>query len=312
MTSGLDDEMKYVTEPGKRWHYNLGTAWHMLKEVVQNASGKPLQVIAEHWLFSKLDINPIFKPRSGSSKLYDLIKAYLQNYYKDILYNNGLSPVNLSVSILYMVMQKKTSNRLFSFIKSYISMFAVLTIYEAYTTYRKYYNAREYFKEPTTSLHCSGIDCIKLGQLVLNNGLNVDTNEQIIDKKYLDSCKNSNQYINPSYSNMFWLNGKGVHINPTSIFSTVDPPIIHEDLIPSAPDDLIAFMGYNTQRIYVVPSLNLVVVRQSGEDSEGATAAKSEFDEQLWVLLMQLFDKIKNKKMMNSDNGNNQFLNTKL
>ena len=71
-------------------------------------------------------------------------------------------------------------------------------------------------------------------------------------------------------------------------------------------------MGYNTQRIYVVPSLNLVVVRQSGEDSEGATAAKSEFDEQLWVLLMQLFDKIKNKKMMNSDNGNNQFLNTKL
>ena len=194
-------------------------------------------------------------------------------------------------------------------------MFAMLTIYEAYTTYRKYYNAREYFKEPTTSLHCSGIDCIKLGQLVLNNGLNVDTNEQIIDKKYLDSCKNSNQCINPSYSNMFWLNGKGMHINPTSIFSTVDPPIIHEDFITSAPDDLIAFMGYNTQRIYVVPSLNLVVVRQSGEDSDGATAAKSEFDEQLWVLLMQLFDKIKKKKiitMMNSDNRNNQFLKTKL
>ena len=98
----------------------------------------------------------------------------------------------------------------------------------------------------------------------------------MINVEYINSCKHATtQNLNPSYSNMFWLNGKGKHINPTSIFSEIDPPVIHEDLIPGAPSDLIAFMGYNTQRIYVVPSLNLVVVRQSGEDSEGATAAKS-------------------------------------
>ena len=60
MTCGLNDEMKYVTDPGKRWHYNLGSAWHMLKEVVQNVSRTPLQTIADQWLFSKLNITPIF------------------------------------------------------------------------------------------------------------------------------------------------------------------------------------------------------------------------------------------------------------
>ena len=91
---------------------------------------------------------------------------------------------------------------------------------------------------------------------------------------------------------MFWLNGKGKHSNPISIFSTIDPEVIYEDLIPSAPSDLICFMGYNTQRIYVCPSLNIVVVRQGDEESEGATAAKSEFDEQLWNALMALFNKM--------------------
>ena len=172
-------------------------------------------------------------------------------------------------------------------------MFTLLTIYEGYTTYRKYSDARKYFLKPTTSLHCSGMDCIRLGQLILNNGINIDTKEQIIDREYINSCKHATtQDLNPSYSNMFWLNGKGKHINPISIFSTIDPEVIYEDLIPSAPSDLICFMGYNTQRIYVCPSLNIVVVRQGDEESEGATAAKSEFDEQLWNALMALFNKM--------------------
>ncbi len=291
MTCGLNDEMKYVTDPGKRWHYNLGSAWHMLKEVVQNVSRTPLQTIADQWLFSKLNITPIFKPRQGTNKLYDLIKAYVQNYYKDIFYNNGLSPINIGVSLLYMLGKKY--NRLLRFITSYLSMFTLLTIYEGYTTYRKYSDARKYFLKPTTSLHCSGMDCIRLGQLILNNGINIDTKEQIIDREYINSCKHATtQDLNPSYSNMFWLNGKGKHINPISIFSTIDPEVIYEDLIPSAPSDLICFMGYNTQRIYVCPSLNIVVVRQGDEESEGATAAKSEFDEQLWNALMALFNKM--------------------
>ena len=91
---------------------------------------------------------------------------------------------------------------------------------------------------------------------------------------------------------MFWLNGKGKHINPTTIFSRVDPPVIHEDLVPTAPQDMISFMGYNTQRIYVVPSLNIVVVRLGDEDSDGATAAKSPFDNRLWEMLMELFHKM--------------------
>ena len=55
---------------------------------------------------------------------------------------------------------------------------------------------------------------------------------------------------------------------------------------------MISFMGYNTQRIYVVPSLNIVVVRLGDEDSDGATAAKSPFDNRLWEMLMELFHKM--------------------
>lgn len=58
-----------------------------------------VQTIADQWLFSKLNITPIFKPRQGTGKFFDLIKAYVQNYYKDIFYNNGLSPINNDINL---------------------------------------------------------------------------------------------------------------------------------------------------------------------------------------------------------------------
>ena len=292
MTCGLDDEMKYVAPPGTRWHYNLGTAWHMLKEVIEGASKLPMQTVADAWLFKKLGISPIFQPRSGGSKVFDLVKAYVQNYYQDMIRNYSLSPINIAVAFIYSA-YRKTGSRLLHFVSSYMTMFLLLAIKDGYSMYRKYSGARKYFKTPTTSLHCSGMDCIRLGQLILHNGRHPTTNEQIVEKAYIDTCKSATlQRLNPSYSNMFWLNGKGKHINPTTIFSRVDPPVIHEDLVPTAPQDMISFMGYNTQRIYVVPSLNIVVVRLGDEDSDGATAAKSPFDNRLWEMLMELFHKM--------------------
>ena len=187
-------------------------------------------------------------------------------------------------------------------------MFFLLAIQDGYTMYRKYSGARKYFKAPTTSLHCSGMDCIRLGQLVLHNGRHAKTGEQIVEKAYIDACKSATlQCLNPSYSNMFWLNGKGKHINPTNIFSDVDPPVVCEDLVPTAPQDMISFMGYNTQRIYVVPSLNLVVVRLGDEDSDGATAAKSPFDNRLWAMLTELLHKMQSRmKDQNKDALNKQ------
>jgi hypothetical protein len=58
-------------------------------------------------------------------------------------------------------------------------------------------------------------------------------------------------------------------------------------LIPSAPRDLIAALGKGDKKIYVVPSLDLVVVRHGAEaDANGGNPlALSAFDEQLWQRL---------------------------
>ncbi|MCI0541157.1 MAG: beta-lactamase family protein [Verrucomicrobiales bacterium] len=50
--------------------------------------------------------------------------------------------------------------------------------------------------------------------------------------------------------------------------------------VPPAPRDLFFAMGHGTRRIYVVPSLRLVVVRL------GDTSASRTFDRELWRLLM--------------------------
>src|SRR5256885_14426453 len=52
----------------------------------------------------------------------------------------------------------------------------------------------------------------------------------------------SSQQLNPSYGYTFWVNTDGV-------------------LWPSAPRDAFAFRGFTASRLYIVPSLDLVVAR---------------------------------------------------
>jgi hypothetical protein len=52
-------------------------------------------------------------------------------------------------------------------------------------------------------------------------------------------------------------------------------------LVPNAPADLYAALGKNDQKIYVVPSLGLVVVRM-GEAAGNSHLALSSFDNELW------------------------------
>jgi hypothetical protein len=64
------------------------------------------------------------------------------------------------------------------------------------------------------------------------------------------------------------------------------PTVRPGPLVPAAPPDLVAAMGANDNRIYVVPSLGLVVVRQ-GRAALERTAARSPFDNELWQRLMR-------------------------
>jgi len=97
---------------------------------------------------------------------------------------------------------------------------------------------------PHTNAH-SGLrltarDFARLGYLLLRGG--VWNGQQIVPKWWIDLATKKSQEINPEYGYTFWVNIDG-------------------QLWPHGPKDAYAFMGYATNRCFVVPSLDLVVVR---------------------------------------------------
>jgi hypothetical protein len=59
-------------------------------------------------------------------------------------------------------------------------------------------------------------------------------------------------------------------------------------LIPSAPSDMFCALGKNDQKIYVVPSLKMVVIRM-GNTADNANLALSDFDNVLWQKINALY-----------------------
>ena len=61
------------------------------------------------------------------------------------------------------------------------------------------------------------------------------------------------------------------------------------ELIPNAPEDTFSGLGKNDQKLYVVPSRGLVVVRM-GEDSGESLLGPSSFDNSLWEKINDLIN----------------------
>jgi CubicO group peptidase (beta-lactamase class C family) len=95
------------------------------------------------------------------------------------------------------------------------------------------------------------------------------------DTAYFRAMTRSSQPFNQSYGYLWWLNGKSTYMNPGLQLQLPGP------LIPNAPSDLYAGLGKNDQKIYIVPSTQMVVVRQ-GNSAEGVTFALSSFDNKMW------------------------------
>jgi CubicO group peptidase (beta-lactamase class C family) len=114
----------------------------------------------------------------------------------------------------------------------------------------------------------------RFGLLLLNKG-KWDQTPIITDTSYFNAQVNSSQAINPSYGYLTWLNGKGTYMTP--IFQTVFTGM----LVPNAPPDMYCALGKNDQKIYVVGSQKLVVIRM-GESSGTPALALSGFDNELW------------------------------
>jgi CubicO group peptidase (beta-lactamase class C family) len=90
-------------------------------------------------------------------------------------------------------------------------------------------------------------DWARFGKLLERNGR--WNGRKILDRKLLQQCYEGSA-INASYGLTFWLNAPGI--------SPLGKP---QDLLAVAPEDTIMAAGADDQRLYVIPSKNLVIVR---------------------------------------------------
>ena len=119
----------------------------------------------------------------------------------------------------------------------------------------------------------------RFGLLALNKGKWNDT--QIVNEAYFSESTQSSQDLNPAYGYLWWINGQDTFLMP----------VLQEEyngsIIFAGPDDMVMALGKHDQKIYVIPSSNMVVVRMGDNASEPNLAA-SPFDVELWERLSAL------------------------
>lgn len=114
----------------------------------------------------------------------------------------------------------------------------------------------------------------RFGLLASQNG-NWD-GEQIVNETFFIESKTTSQNINPSYGYLWWLNGKSSYMLPSTQTK------FSSELVPNAPADMVAAMGKDEQRIYIVPSKNLVIIRMGEATVSKGNFALSSFDNVFW------------------------------
>ncbi len=131
---------------------------------------------------------------------------------------------------------------------------------------------------PMTGLVMPARDMARFGLLALA-GASWDGQPVLADRAYWQESISTSQGLNLSYGYLWWLNGKASHMLPVP-----NPTSRPGSLIKEAPADLFAAMGAGDNRIYVLPALEAVVVRQGATANE-TSAARSSFDSEFWKLL---------------------------
>lgn len=132
--------------------------------------------------------------------------------------------------------------------------------------------------ETWAHLKMRSMDWARLGTLVLHQGRWKD--KQLISKSYMRAFAASSP-SNHAYGFLTWLNGKDSFVMP-------GPNGRDEGtgwVMPNAPKDSIIFAGQDDQRVYVIPSLDMVIVRLGQKGSREAdmrvtfwTGRAGEFD----------------------------------
>ncbi len=127
-------------------------------------------------------------------------------------------------------------------------------------------------------LYCSARDMARFGLMILAGG-QWDGQTLLDDPDYFAAMLDSSQDLNAAYGYLWWLNGKESWVLP-------DDTTGAGSIIPSAPNDLVSAQGLGDKKIYVVPSMHLVLVRHGTAAGETSEEAPSGFDDTLWQLLI--------------------------
>lgn len=120
----------------------------------------------------------------------------------------------------------------------------------------------------------------RFGLLMLNKGK--WDNTTILNETFFNEATNTSQNINLGYGYLWWLNGKSSYQLPQSQFQ------FNGSIVPSGPNDMYMALGKNDQKIYVIPSKKMVVIRM-GEAADNVNLALSDFDETLWTKIKALY-----------------------
>lgn len=122
-------------------------------------------------------------------------------------------------------------------------------------------------------------DLARLGLLVLHGGA-WDGRNRIVDGDWLKTSLEPSQHDYAGYGFLWWLNSGGLAGNPNPARQGVA-----DWFAPTAPRDMIAARGHFHRRLYIVPSLSLVVVRL------GPQTRTRRFDQDFWPRLSQAMPK---------------------
>ena len=120
----------------------------------------------------------------------------------------------------------------------------------------------------------------RFGLLMYNKGK--WNSDQILNEPFFNAAITPSQNINLSYGYLWWLNGKLSYHLPQSQLQ------FSGSIIPTAPDDMFMALGKNDQKIYIVPSKRMVVIRM-GEAADDTNLALTSFDKTLWQKISALY-----------------------
>lgn len=144
--------------------------------------------------------------------------------------------------------------------------------------------ANEDTGEPGFVFAGSARDFARFGILTLNHGRWNGT-QVLADSALLRQARQPSGSDNLSYGWLWWLNGGASHRTPGPYLL----PTNAGPMFPAAPTDLAAALGRDDKKLYVVPSLDLIVVRLGERATISGSVspdAVSSFDNAFWTRLM--------------------------